>query len=304
MTLLPAITKLMKVVKKAAGVIRYISKSSICLRADLGFGKMPLRRSQLGWAAEVLRAFCEGSRAAEARHLVFSLPKGTPRRPAIKLLFELFDDWRATYAPDRTWVAGIHFHEGRYHLHAAIANVGADGKPLKFKPHQVVAMSEMAFTDKAASAKGKGKKGLPIYSKARKKLAVEDLAEQLVADDGSMRDDQWERLKTEGVISNFRTRKKDGATTSFEFEGRRIRIRTLRAFVSEKQNTTKGTTMPIATVNPSQPLPDSLAVKLTAAGFSKKALDSLNSQLGAAHAASVPELKPKTKTLNRDTPKR
>jgi len=275
---LSAIAKLMKAGQKAIRLVRYVSKKAISLRADLGFGKMPLRRNQLAWAAEVLRTFVDGCRASEVRHLVFSVPKKTGRRAAIKLLFEIFEDWRVTYAPDRAWVAAIHFHDGGYHLHVAIANAGPDGKPLKFKPHQVIAMADMKFTTRVISAKGLGKKGLPVYSKARGKLAVRDLAALLVDDTGNLLEDEWDRLEKEGVISNFRLRKKDGAVTSFEFGGKRIRLKTLRAFVLENQ-TTKGTTMPVDDIKTDQPLPDSIADSLLKAGFSAKDLDALNTDL-------------------------
>ncbi len=301
------ICKLVKAGQTARRLVRYIAKKAVGLRADLGFGVMKLRRPMLPWAAEVLCANRDSCpRASEVRHVIFSAQKGMARRAAFAALHAVFADWRATYAPGRPWVAAVQDHNGIYHLHAAVGNVDSSGKPLKILPHQVVAMADMRFTDNAISAKGQGKKGLPVYTKARAKLAVQDLAEQLVDDNGRMRDDEWERLKTEGVISNFRTRQKDAAVTSFEFEGRRIRIKTLRAFISEKQNRTqqtKETIMPIEIIDPTQPLPDSLAAKLTAAGFSQKALDSLNAQLGAAHAAHEPDSQTPTQTLNRDTPK-
>lgn len=303
----PMICKLVKAGQTAKRLVRYVAKKAVALRADLGFGVMNLRRAMLAWAAEVLCANRDSCpRACEVRHIIFSAQKGMGRRAAFSLLHAVFADWRATYAPGRPWVAALQKHNGIYHLHAVVANVDSSGTPLKFRPHEVVAMADMRFTNKVVSAKGKGKKGLPVYTKARNKLAVQDLAERLVDKDGRVRDDEWERLKTEGVISNFRTRKKDGAVTSFEFEGRRMRIKTLRAFVTEKQNnTTQQTTMPHETIDPTQPLPDSLAAKLTAAGFSKKALASLNAQLGAAHAAHELDRQTQTltKTPNRDIPK-
>ncbi len=283
---LSAVAKLMKAGQEALRTVRYVAKTAIGLRADLGFGKMPLRRQQLSWAAQVLRAFREGSRASEVRHLVLSVPKGTPRRAAIKLLFELFEDWRATYSPDRPWVAGIHFHEGRYHLHSAVANVGVDGRPLKFKPHQVVAMADMKFTDKAVSAKGTGKKGLPIYTKARGKLAVKDLAALVVDTDGSIKNEVWKQLKKKGAVSDFRNRK-DGSLISFFFQGRRIRLATLKHFVEHLQPDSSGNT------GSSSPPPS---------GLSSKDVQAINDVL---QQASVPQARTpaKSKTRTRNTPK-
>ena len=129
------ICKLVKAGQTAKRLVRYVAKKAIGLRADLGFGFMKLRRPMLSWAAEVLRANRDSCRrASEVRHVIFSVPKGMVRRAAIAALYAVFADWRTAYAPGRPWVAAVQNHNGIFHLHAAISNVDADGRPLKIQP--------------------------------------------------------------------------------------------------------------------------------------------------------------------------
>ena len=281
------ICKLVKAGQTARRLVRYIAKKAVGLRADLGFGVMNLRRPMLPWAAEVLCANRDSCpRASEVRHVIFSAQKGMGRRAAFTALYAIFADWGKTYAPGRPWVAAVQDHNGIYHLHAAIGNVGSSGKPLKILPHQVVAMSEMKFTEHAVSAKGQGKKGLAIYTKARAKLAVQDLAELLAAPGGGIRADAWEQLKDKGLLSGFRERK-DGSVISFEFGGKRIRLATLHHFLAIPPDSTTTpkppTDMPYALIKPDEPLPDSIAVKLLKAGFSNKDLSRLQANLQSAN---------------------
>jgi len=293
------ICKVVKAGQQAAKLLSYIAKKAVCFRADLGFGVMRLRRKQLTWAVDALRGFHDGSHASEVRHIIFSVPKDVPRRHAQRLLFSMFSDWRKTYAPGREWAAAIHHPN---HLHVALANYGKDGEPINFRPHQVKAMADMQFTQAVISAKGTGKrKSLAVYPKA-KKLAVRDLATLLLDDHGRVKDDAWERLKKEGILSSFRLRK-DGSPISFEYAGKRIRIATLRHFILEKQQATKNKTMPLDIIKSDQPLPDSLAQKLMKTGFSKADLDTLNRNLRDAHALH-PRPAAKAKTIEPQPPKR
>ena len=255
---------------------------------DLGFGTMRLRRTMLPWAAHVLRAHRDSCpRASEVRHLIFSVPKGTARRAAFRALHAVFEDWRNTYAPGMPWVSAIQKHNGIYHLHAAVANVNSSGRPLKFLPHMVVAMADMKFTDKAISAKGTGKKGLKLYTKARGKLGVEGLAERLVAADGSIRNDEWRRLKKDGAISDFRTRK-DGSIVSFIFDGKRIRLSTLNSFVERLRFDSNGNS------DSSLPLPS---------GLSSKDVEAINTTLRQV-SVPQPRMPAKSKTRTRNHPKK
>lgn len=309
MSIPTVICKLVKAGQSARRLVNYVAGKSIGLRADLGFGTMRLRRTMLPWAAHVLLAHRDSCpRASEARHVIFSVPKGLARRAAFLALHAVFADWRKTYAPGMPWVAALQKHNGIYHLHAAIGNVNSLGRPLKFRPHQVVAMSDMKFTDKAVSAKGTGKKGLKLYTKARGKLEVEDLAALLAAPGGGIKAAVWELLKDKELLKDFRERK-DGSVVSFAYQGRRMRMATLEGFIARlpAADSSSGggyTATPVTPKTPSKPLAEDLAAKLSAAGFSGKNLASLRNNLRAARALPRMADKPKNKTKQPKTPRK
>lgn len=228
------ICKVIRAGHKAYSLVNYIAKKALGITANMGFGTMRFSKKRLPWAIEGLRSFHGDSRASEARHIVFSLPKGTPRIEAKKSLRAVADDWLKTYAPDHNWLLALQYHNQVWHAHLAVANVSADGKPIKLRPHQVKAMATMAFTNHASNATGTGKQGLPFYTKARRKLSVEQLAEKLVMNTGEINSAEWSRLQKEGVITNFRNRT-DGSVISFEFQKRRLRVALLRRLLTEKQ---------------------------------------------------------------------
>ncbi len=313
MSIQAVICKLVKAGQTARRLVNYVAGKSIGLRADLGFGMMRLRRTMLPWAAHVLRAHRDSCpRASEVRHVIFSVPKGMARRAAFVALHAVFEDWRNEYAPGMPWVAALQKHNGIYHLHAAVGNVNSLGSPLKFRPHQVVAMADMKFTDKAVSAKGTGKKGLKIYTKARGRLEVEDLAELLAAPGGGIKAAVWEQLKDKGLLTDFRKRK-DGSFVSFAYQGRRMRMATLEGFVarrpaadssSESSSGGGSAAAPVAPKTPPKPLANDLAAKLSAAGFSGKDLASLRNNLRSVHALPRKAAKPKTITITKNTPRK
>lgn len=301
--LLAIICKLVKAGQTSKRLVAYVAKKSVALRADLGFGEFKLSDSMLTWAAETLRAHRDSCRrASEVRHVIFSAQKGQSRRAAYTSLHAVCKDWLDTYAAGQPWVAALQNHNGVYHLHLAVSNVNDSGRPLKIRPYQAIEMSEMKFTDHAISAKGKGKKGLPIYTKARGKLAVQDLAELLVDPAGGIRSSVWQQLKNKGLISSFRQRK-DGSIISFSYQGRRMRMRTLEGFVARlpasdsSSNSSSGGTAP-APKQAVQPLPDSIAAKLSAAGFSGKDLAALKNNLRASKPIQPRRTKPKPININ------
>lgn len=310
MNMIPAmICKLIRAGQTARRLVNYVAEKSIGLRADLGFGTIRMRHSMLSWAVHVLRAHRDScQRASEVRHLIFSAPKGMARRAAFKALHAVFEDWRNTYAQGMPWVAALQKHNGIFHLHAAVANVNSSGRPLKFRPHQVVAMSEMRFTEHAISARGKGKKGLKIYTKARGKLEVEDLAELLAAPGGGIKAAVWKQLKDKGLLTDFRTRK-DGAVVSFSYQGRRMRMKTLEGFiarhpVSSASSSSSSGGSSTTPKKQGKAVPDSLADKLKAVGFSSKDMASLRENLRSVRALPRKADNPKktTKTPNKPKP--
>ena len=269
------VVKLIRSGHTAKRLLKYISDKSISMSADLGFGIIPLQRNQIPWATEVMEPLPK-TRASECRHVVFSLPKGVAGKEAEKTLRSLWIDWIKAYAPDRYWVYAIQSHNGVLHAHGAVSNIGTDGKPLKFRPHQVVKMSKVEFSEHATSAEGIGKLGLPVYSKKSKKLTVEELAEVLLLANGTINEPVWAALEEKGVVGNIRC-KKNGDGISFECDSRRIRFRTLHRYLNNRQNEIM--TNPINTTKPLQP---EIVAALTKVGFSNKDLESLQNLLTAA----------------------
>jgi hypothetical protein len=300
------ICKLIDAGQKANKLASYIASKAIGLAADFGLGAAKIDRKQLPWIVRALRAQHGQSTACEVRHVVSSVPKGTPRKVAITLLWAVWLDWIATYAPGRPWVAAIQIHNGIYHLHGGVANVGPDGKPLKFKPYMVRDMAAMKFTAHTISAKGAGKsRGVAVYPKARK-LAVRDLAAFLIDDNGVVRPERWDALVASGDIGDLRLRK-DGSLISFSYQGCRIGFDTLQSFIAQQQTQQKEIQQPmIAEISLTQPPPLALVADLEAVGIDKQTLDAMWQKLNVAHGylqkKQVAMTPTKSKNIQQDPP--
>jgi hypothetical protein len=231
----PAIVKMIKAGQKAKRLTDYICGKAITTRADMGFGTVKIDRDQLPWVNETLRAYHKNKRASEVRHVVFAVPKGTPRKEAIELLLKLSLDWIDEYAPGRHWLLGIHDDNGFYHGHLAVANSGEDGKAIQIDQFDVKNMAALKFTSHAVSAKGTGMNtGLPVYSKAAK-LDVRDLAVSLVDDAGTIRNNRWDELVATGKITDIHLHARTGTPTSFQYEGRFVGFKALHQFIAHEQ---------------------------------------------------------------------
>ena len=248
------VVKLIKAGQTAKRLLKYISGKATSMSADLGFGIIPLQKNQIAWATEIMEPRPK-TRASECRHVVLSLPRDVQGKKAEALLRLIWMDWIKAYAPDRSWVFAIQNHNGVLHGHGAVSNIGTDGRPLKFRPHEVVKMSEVEFSEHAVSARGVGKPGLPVYTKHSKKLTVEELAELLAR------------------------RKKNGEAISFECDSRRIRFRTLHRYMTTPRSESDDSDSMINTINTTKPLQPSIVASLTKAGFSSQDLESLHKNL-------------------------
>ena len=88
----------------------------------------------------------------------------------------------------------------------------------------------LQWTVQFLTGRGKGRrKSVPVYTKAQK-LDVRILAFALFDSIGKLRKDRWDKLVEAGKIGNFR-RRNNGAIISFEFQGRRLRLATLKNFL-------------------------------------------------------------------------
>lgn len=298
------ICKLIRAGHDTSKLLRYISGKSLGMTADFGFGRFRLPRNGIAWAIQALQSFHSNSRACQVRHVVFSTPKVMETKQAKASLARVCRDWIATYAPDRNWLFGFHNDNGILHGHLAVANLGPDSKPLKFRPHVVVTMSEMAFTKHAISAKGKGKIGLPIYTKTRKQLAVQDLAAALLDTNGEIQPKVWDDLESQGLITGCRTRK-DESLISFLYGGKRIRLSTLQRYIDHEQSMKTPNHNPSPpsvaikkTKQPADPLPS----KLVHTGLSPTKVASINAALLSANLVSKPAKPKKSRKPKHPTP--
>lgn len=269
------IVKLIKAGHTAKRLLKYISDKSISMSADLGFGVIPLQKNQISWATEIMEPKHK-TRASECRHVVLSLPRDVQGKEAESRLRLIWIDWIKAYAPDRSWVFAIQNHNNILHAHGCVANVGSDGRPLKFRPHQVVKMAKVSFSDNGGSAGGVGSPGLPVYTKHSTKLAVEELAELLLLPNGTINEPVWESLEEKGVAGKIR-RKKNGQAISFECDSRRIRFRTLHRYLSKQHNELMTTN-----INTEKALQPSILATLTKVGFNASDLESLQRNLHSA----------------------
>jgi hypothetical protein len=219
-----AICKLVKAGQRAKLLARYIAKQASQLFGNLGFGPVEIDPADLAQSAKLLRADHGESRASEVRHLIFSVPKGTEKVEAQKVLKGIAADWLERYAPNRRWLAGFQEHNSIDHLHLAVANVDDAGDPLQLRPHQVKAMASMEFTSWAQPAQGIGAPGVPVYPHAPK-LAVAKLA-KLLPKEGELAD----LVLAHPEVEAPRTRQ-DGSLVSFAFRGKRVRLSTLQKFL-------------------------------------------------------------------------
>ena len=271
------VVKLIKAGQTAKRLLKYISGKATSMSADLGFGIIPLQKNQIALATEIMEPRPK-TRASECRHVVLSLPRDVQGKKAEALLRLIWMDWIKAYAPDRSWVFAIQNHNGVLHGHGAVSNIGTDGRPLKFRPHEVVKMSEVEFSEHAVSARGVGKPGLPVYTKHSKKLTVEELAELLALPSGAINEPVWAMLEEKGIVANIR-RKKNGDGISFECDSRRIRFRTLHRYMTTPRSESDDSDSMINTINTTKPLQPSIVASLTKAGFSSQDLESLHKNL-------------------------
>jgi hypothetical protein len=231
----PMIVKLIKAGQKSKSLTSYIAGKAILMKAELGFGMVTIERKQMPLVAETLRVHHTNKRSSEARHVVLAVPKSTPRREALVLLEKVSADWIAEYAPGRPWMYGVHVDNGFWHAHLAVANTGEDRRALDIDQYDVRNMASMKFTTHAVSAKGTGMNtGLPVYSKAAN-LAVRDLAESLVDDDGRVHNDRWEEMVATGKITDIHVHQRTGAPTSFQYDGRHVGFKALHQFIEHEQ---------------------------------------------------------------------
>jgi hypothetical protein len=123
----------------------------------------------------------------------------------------------------------VHGNTPTRHIHLIFSNSNGR-RTLDLRPKFLKEIQGMAWTMEFLSGRGRGKrKALPMYPQS-KKLDVRVLAIALFDSNGKLRKDRWAKLVQAGKVSDFRQRN-DGSLISFKFQGRRIRLSTLKDFL-------------------------------------------------------------------------
>jgi hypothetical protein len=182
----------------------------------------------------------------------------------------------------------VHGNTATRHIHLIFANTNGR-RSLDLRPKFLKELQGFAWTIQFASGRGKGKrKALPMYPKA-KTLDARVLAIALLDSNGHLRKDRWDHLVETGKVSDFRLRK-DGTIISFEFKKRRIRLATLKSFLSllagqppvlgggENQQSEIMTTI----INPAESAPDGLQADLQDSGFTSADVQEILSDIREA----------------------
>jgi hypothetical protein len=164
-------------------------------------------------------------------------------------------------------------------------------------------LQAMQWTMQFLSGRGKGRRrSLPMYPKA-KKLDVRLLALMLMDSRGKVRKEIWDKLVRAGKISNFRHRK-NGEVISFEFQGRRIRLATLKNFLTAlgDEDNQSGEEPMTHIIDPHEPLPNEMRESLHDSGFSSEDVQEVLADIRAALAMTgqTPVVPAKSKTPSID----
>ena len=196
----------------------------------------------------------------------------------------------------------VHSNSATRHIHLIFANSNGR-RTLDLRPKFLKELQAMQWTMQFLSGRGKGRRrSLPMYPKA-KKLDVRLLALMLMDSRGKVRKEIWDKLVRAGKISNFRHRK-NGEVISFEFQGRRIRLATLKNFLTAlgDEDNQSGEAPMTHIIDPHEPLPNEMRESLHDSGFSSEDVQAVLADIRAALAMTgqTPVVPAKSKTPSID----
>ena len=161
----------------------------------------------------------------------------------------------------------------------------------------------MQWTVQFVTGRGRGRRrSLPMYPKARR-LDVRLLALMLMDSRGCLRKGVWNRLVRSGKVGDFRHRK-NGGVISFQFQGRRIRLATLKNFLTAlgDEDNQSGEKPMTHIIDPNEPLPADMRESLHESGFSSEDVQEVLADIRAAlgMAGQTPVVPAKSKTPSFD----
>jgi hypothetical protein len=241
--------------------------------------------------AELLLAFHHDTRARRVcRTAVISVK--TPRRASEAELNEI-DRRLLRAAADLQKFLGVasmlgwvHGNTSMRHIHLIFANSNGR-RTLDLRPKFLKELQAMQWTVQFVTGRGKGRRrSLPMYPKARR-LDVRLLALMLMDSRGNLRKGIWDKLVRTGKIGNFRHRR-NGEVISFEFQGRRIRLATLKNFLTAlgDEDNQSGEQPMTHIIDPNEPLPDDMRESLHESGFTSADVQEVLADIRAALAVT------------------
>jgi hypothetical protein len=280
----------LKATSRPVATIKYFSNpkkvTAVYDGLDAGVAKGTPRQ-----LAELLLAFHHDSRASRVcRTAVISVK--TPRRASEAELKEI--DRRLLRASAdlqkflgvASMLGWVHGNTSMRHIHLIFANSNGR-RTLDLRPKFLKELQAMQWTVQFVTGRGKGRRrSLPMYPKS-KKLDVRLLALMLMDSRGKVRKEIWDKLVRSGKISNFRHRK-NGEVISFEFQGRRIRLATLKNFLTAlgDEDNQSGEEPMTHIIDPHEPLPNDMRESLHESGFSSEDVQEVLADIRAALAMS------------------
>lgn len=196
----------------------------------------------------------------------------------------------------------VHGNTATRHIHLIFANSNGR-RTLDLRPKFLKELQAMQWTMQFLSGRGRGRRrSLPVYPKS-KRLDVRVLARMLMDSKGNLRKDVWDRLIRSGKIGDFRHRK-NGDVISFQFQGRRIRLATLKSFltaIGDEENQSERNNM-THIIDPNEPLPDDMRESLHESGFTSEDVQEVLADIRAALAITgqIPVVPAKAKTPSFD----
>jgi hypothetical protein len=168
----------------------------------------------------------------EYRHVILSAEDCTnvdERRSMFRGLMAMGKEWTRTYAPDTPYVGVVHDDRVHPHIHLILKNEEADGRCLSWGKDQVREMQSMDWVSEATketfgviAGRGRGQHTLE-YSNAPYPLA-KNLDARTIA---GFTENQINEYTNNGTLQTGRLNKR-GEITSIIYNGRRIRLTTLR----------------------------------------------------------------------------
>jgi hypothetical protein len=187
--------------------------------------------------AKVLAGDVEGR--SQYRHVVISAADTEDlgeREKNIKGLVQMGKEWMKTFAPGTPYIGVAHDDRRHTHLHLVLKNEGLDGRCLSWAKDTVRTMQSMEWVSLETMEifdvqSGRGK-GINNSDFSNSPYPLANLHAKTLA---GMTTEKINELTSNGTITTGRINKR-GEITSINYNGRRIRLRTIAGLAHTGQN--------------------------------------------------------------------